>query len=428
MRKIILSATILLIIHFNGFSQYQNVKLPIPKKAEYFYSQVEPSIYINPNNTNEIIAGSVMNDYYYSKDGGQTWKSKSIKSKVSGVNGDPCMLIDTEGNYYYFHLSNIDGVSLIGGMVCQRSKTIKGRFKKEGHTLVNGKFHDKQWVALNPKNNHIYMTWTQFDAYDSKYTLKRSNILFSKSIDNGMTWSDPTDISRFSGDCQDNDLTAEGAVPAVGPNGEIYVSWARDSKIYFNYSLDEGLTWLAEELEITNQEAGWVLDIPGIYRCNGLPITSCDISESKYKGTIYVNWGDQRNGESDTDIWLKKSKDGGKTWSNDIKVNGDDSKHHQFLSWMTIDQTNGNIYVVYYDRRNNNDLNTEVYLSVSINGGESFKDYKISESAFKPNPKVFFGDYTNISVHNGVIRPIWTRLDNYKISLYTALINQKYLD
>lgn len=426
MKKI--SLLLLLSICSIAFSQFKNVKLPLPKKAKYYYSQVEPSIFINPNNTNEIIAGSVMNDYYYSTDGGQTWRSKSIKSRKNGVNGDPCMLIDTQGNYYYFHLSNIKGQHLVGGMVCERSKTIKGRFNKEGHTLINGKYHDKQWVALNPKNNHIYMTWTQFDDYDSKDTNKRSNILFSKSSDNGMTWSYPIDISKFSGDCQDNDLTAEGAVPTVGPNGEIYVVWSRDSKIYFNYSLDEGKTWLDEEVEIAIQKKGWVLDIPGIYRCNGLPITICDISNSKYKGTVYVNWGDQRNGEDDTDIWLKKSTDGGKTWSKDIKVNQDDSKHHQFLSWMTIDQTNGNLYVIYYDRRNRNDTHTEVYLSVSKNGGETFKDYKISQSAFKPNHKVFFGDYTNISVHNGVIRPIWTSLNDFKISLYTALIHQKDLD
>ena len=83
----------------SSFGQFENVLLPIPKKATYPYSQVEPSIFINPKNTNEIIAGSVMNDYYYSKDVGATWKSKSIKSKW-GVNGDPCMLIDTLGRYY----------------------------------------------------------------------------------------------------------------------------------------------------------------------------------------------------------------------------------------------------------------------------------------------------------------------------------------
>ena len=98
----------------------------------------------------------------------------------------------------------------------------------------------------------------------------------------------------------------------MGLNGEIYVLWARDSKLYFNYSLDEGLTWLEEEIEVSAQEMGWVLDIPGIYRCNGLPVTAYDNSTSKYRGTLYANWGDQRNGVDDTDIWLKKSKDGGK--------------------------------------------------------------------------------------------------------------------
>ncbi len=415
------------ILNVMGLAQFENVKLPKPKKATYYYSQVEPSIYINPNNTNEVIAGSVMNDYYYSNDGGKTWKSKSIKSKKNGVNGDPCLLIDTEGNYYYFHLSNIDGQHLIGGMVCERSKTIKGRFCKEGHTIVNGKFHDKEWVALNPKNNHIYMTWTQFDAYDSKDPKDRSVILFSKSTNQGMTWSNPKVISKFSGDCQDNDLTAEGAVPTVGPDGEIYVAWARESKIWFNKSFDEGETWLAEEIEIANQEEGWVIDIPGIYRCNGLPVTACDISNSKFKGTVYVNWGDQRNGLDDTDIWIKKSSDGGKTWSKDIKVNQDDSKHHQFLSWMTIDQTNGFVYVVYYDRRNYTDNHTDVYLSVSKDGCETFVDYQISTKSFLPNKKMFFGDYTNISVHNGVVRPIWTTLNGTKIELFTALINQTQL-
>ena len=87
-----------LLIFISGSAQFTNIKLPIPKKATYFYSQVEPSIYINPNNVNEVIAESVLSDYYYSKDGGKNWVSKSIKSKKNGVHGDPCMLIDYKGN------------------------------------------------------------------------------------------------------------------------------------------------------------------------------------------------------------------------------------------------------------------------------------------------------------------------------------------
>lgn len=418
---------LILSLCFTVKAQFINVQLPLPKKAEYFYSQVEPSIYINPKNTNEVIAGSVMNDYYYSNDGGVTWKSKSIKSKW-GVNGDPCMLIDTLGRYYYFHLSNINGEPLIGGMVCQRSDVLKGKFKKEGHTINNGKFHDKQWVALNRATNEIYMTWTQFDKYDSKNPEDVSHILFSKTNDGGITWSLPVQLSTFPGDCMDDDKTAEGAVPAVGPNGEIYVAWSRNDSIWFNVSFDNGDSWLEQEKFIVTQPVGWVIDIPGIFRCNGLPVTTCDLSKSKYNGTIYVNWADQRNGTDDTDIWLIKSKDKGTTWSEPVRVNTDDSKRHQFLTWMTIDQTNGYLYFVFYDRREQEKTNTDVYLAYSKDGGETFKNVKISESSFKPNSKIFFGDYTNISVHNGVIRPIWTRLHNNAITLHTALVHQKDLD
>lgn len=419
--------TFICLLSISGFSQFENVQLPKPKKAKYPYSQVEPSIYVNPKNTNEVIAGTVMNDYYYSKDGGKTWKSKSIKSKY-GVNGDPCMLIDTLERYYYFHLSNKGGEVLKYGMVSQYSKKLKGKFKFQGHTLDNGKFHDKEWVDINRANNHIYMTWTQFDAYDSDKPEDKSRILFAKTYDGGLSWSFPKVISSTSGDCKDNDETAEGAVPAVGPKGELYVAWARNDSIFFNASFDEGESWMPKEQHIANQAEGWVIDIPGIYRCNGLPVTRCDRSGKDYDGTIYVNWADQRNGKDNTDIWLIRSNDKGKTWSSPTRVNNDSSNHHQFLSWMEVDQATGYLYFVFYDRRNHDDRKTDVYLAVSKDGGETFANYKISESPFSPNPKMFFGDYTNISVHNGVIRPIWTRLHKGKISVHTALIHQKQLD
>lgn len=424
MKKIIL---ILFLVSFTVISQVQNVKLPLPKNATYFYSQVEPSIFINPNDTNKVIAGSVMNDYYYSKDGGRSWKSKSIYSKY-GVNGDPCVLIDKNGYYYYFHLSNINGERLVGGMVCQRSKRLKGKFRQDSHTIINGKFHDKEWAVINPNSNEIYLTWTQFDGYNSSDPRDRSNIVFSKSSDYGKTWSSLKTISKYSGDCLDDDLTAEGAVPAIGPGGEIYTAWARNSKLWFNRSFDNGETWLSEEKEIAIQNEGWVLKIPGIYRCNGLPITVCDLSESKYNGRVYVNWTDQRNGTNDTDVFIKYSDDKGINWSGVKKVNTDTLPAHQFLSWLTIDETTGYLYCVFYDRRGETGNKTNIVLAVSKDGGDSFNNYRINTKTFNPNSKIFFGDYINISVVNGMIRPIWMSLDDIKIELFTAILNQSQLD
>lgn len=88
-----------------------------------------------------------------------------------------------------------------------------------------------------------------------------------------------------------------------------------------------------------------------VFRANGLPITYCDHSGRPYNGTIYINWSDQRNGPSDTDIWLVKSTDGGATWSQPARVNNDPPGKQQFFTWMTIDQVTGYLWFVFYDRR-----------------------------------------------------------------------------
>lgn len=391
----------------------QNVKISTNGKF------CEPSIKINPKNTNNIVAGSVLNSYHYSNDGGKTWQTNTLKSPF-GVYGDPVIDVDTFGYFYFTHLSNTPGGSWIDRIVCQKSED-QGKTWNDGSFVgLNGtRAQDKQWTVVNRQNNEIYMTWTEFDKYGSKATKDSSRILFAKSKDQGKNWSKPTKINIRSGDCLDGDKTTEGATPSVGPNGEIYVAWTGPNGIVFNKSLDGGRTWAEKEILIDSMPGGWDFKIPGLYRANGLPIIKCDLSKGNEHGTLYVNWADQRNG--DTDIWLSKSKDGGRTWSKAVKVNDDNTNRHQFFTWMDIDQANGHLYFVFYDRRAYSNKNTDVYLAQSIDGGNTFKNIKISEKPFKPNTKIFFGDYNNISVHNNVIRPIWTRLDGKKLSIWTNI-------
>jgi hypothetical protein len=156
-----------------------------------------------------------------------------------------------------------------------------------------------------------------------------------------------------------------------------------------------------------------------------LPILICDQSNSPYRGTLYLNWADQRNGSNDTDIWLMKSTDQGENWSEPIRVNQDKPGKHQFFTWITIDQTNGNLHFVYLDRRKYANNKTDVIWCTSKDGGRTFQEKCISEKPFLPTKSVFYGDYLNIAAHNGVIRPIWPRMDKGKMTLWTALINEK---
>ena len=404
---------------------FKNVQIP-PVDANYEYNECEPSIAINPKNKDFIAAGSILQGYHYSKDGGKTWTSKKLKSKF-GVFGDPVLTFDQTGRLYYFHLSSTPRTHL-GQIVCQATDRIEGSFAIESATKQIGtKVQDKHWVVVNPKTNVIYMTWTQFDAYDSPNPKDSSFIMFSKSTNRGISWSEPKRISKFGGDCMDGDLTVEGAVPALGLNGEIYVTWAGPKGLVFQKSIDDGKTWLKEEKFIEYQPEGWDIKVPGFYRANGLPFLVSDMSNGPNKGTLYLNWSDQRNGNDNTDVWLMKSADGGETWSKPIKVNQDKNRSHQFFTNIAVDQTNGNLHFVYYDRSKykSNDLQTDVVWCMSSDGGITFKQQTISEKAFIPNETDFFGDYLGIAAHDNRVRPIWPRMDNRKISLWTALIDLK---
>ena len=142
---------------------------------------------------------------------------------------------------------------------------------------------DKEWLAVDhtqsPYRGTIYATWTEFDNYGSSNPSDSSRIKFSKSIDQGITWSNAITISDRSGDCIDSDNTDEGAVPSVGPNGEIYVAWAGPLGLMFDKSTNGGQTWRTDSF-VSSMPGGWDYNVSGIYRCNGLPITMCDIGNS----------------------------------------------------------------------------------------------------------------------------------------------------
>lgn len=407
-------------------SRYRNVL--ISKES----SPNEPSIFINPNNTYHIVAASNMDAYYYTFDGGETWTKGTLISSTYGVWGDPCIVMDTKGNFYYFHIVNSGGY-WFDRIVCQKSTNGGVSWSNPGTFTGHNPPHiqDKEWAAIDmtdsPYRDNIYVAWTQCGQPDS------SHILYSRSTDGGESWNDFMRLNKIAGDnCYNVPSTVLGAAPCVGTNGNVYVCWSSANGIILDKSIDGGVTWLDEDILVNPQPKGFRFEVPGVYRCFGFSSMACDQSNSKYNGTLYICWADQRNGKADTDIWLAKSTDGGLTWSDAKRINDDSPGKHQFFPWLTVDQKTGYIYIVFYDRRNYNDPQTDVYLARSADGGETFTNERISESPFTPNQHTFMGDYINISAHDGKIRPIWTRMDtniDYEhnsgvLSVWTAIINE----
>ena len=404
------------------FAQYPNIQVSDVGS----YDPEEVTIAINPTNPLNLAAGANIDYHYYSFDGGLTWTETRLTSSL-GVWGDPCVVFDAEGNLYFGHLSNPPSKVgyWIDRIVVQRS-TDGGKTWDAGTGVgfTSPKNQDKEWLAVDLTNslyrNRKYMAWTEFDQYGSSIPSDSSRILFSYA--NEVQWADPIRISDKGGDCLDDDNTVEGAVPAVGLDGEVYISWSSPLGILFDKSLDGGVRF-GNDIFVTDQPGGWAFEVPGISRCNGFPVTACDISDSPYRGAIYIMWSDQRNGTDDTDVFLIKSNDGGETWGETKQVNDGDSGRHQFFPWMTVDPKTGIIYIVFYDRRNTTGNATEVWVAKSTDGGETFKNFKVSQSSFDPTANIFFGDYTNIAAYNGMVYPIWMRMDGNKLSVWTAIIS-----
>jgi hypothetical protein len=403
------------------FAQYPNIRVSSPGSTD----PEEVSIAINPVNPQVLAAGANIKYFYYSTNGGMNWTQKLMSSSL-GVWGDPCLIFDGLGYLYFGHLSNPISGYWIDRIVIQRS-TDNGLTWNDGAGVgyTYPKNQDKEWLAVDMTTpqykNFLYTSWTEFDNYGSSNSSDSSRILFSRSTDHGLSWSVPKRVSDKGGNCIDSDLTVEGAVPAVGPEGQIYIAWSGPLGIMFDKSVDGGITWGTDKF-VTLHPGGWDFDVPGIYRANGLPVTVCDTSWSSTRGNVYVLWGDQRYGTDNSDVFIIKSTNQGQTWGPVIKVNNDNTTRHQFFPWVTIDQTTGFLYAVFYDRRNTSGTTTDVYAAKSTDGGETWDNFKISETPFTPSASIFFGDYTNIAAYNKKIYPIWMRLDNTTLSVWSTII------
>lgn len=411
-------------------AQFKNVLLDSSKSKSGRYP-MEPTIAINHKNQDNLVAGSAIDNVYYTSDGGKSWQKSRLRSP-HGVWGDPVVISDYSGDFYFLHLSDPTGKNwqsdeILDRIVIQKSKDGGTNWDAgESIGLNPPKDQDKEWAVADRKGN-LYVSWTQFDQYASKDPGCRSSILFSKSP-NGSRWSKPVVLSQLPGNCLDDDDTTSGAVPAVTNDGKVFVAWSNGGNIYLDRSFNGGDTWLMNDILITEQVGGWKMDIPGLGRANGLPVLVCDNSKGQFSGALYLVWADQRNGEDDTDIWFTRSFNFGDNWTQPIRINNDEPGRHQFFPWMTVDPTTGYIYVLYYDRRNYEDTQTDVYMAYSTDNGNTFKNVKISETPFTPRPDVFFGDYTNIAASKKKIALIWTRMDNGKTSIWTSIFKHDDLE
>ena len=388
----------------------------------------EPAIAINPANPQQlVVAWQVNASAAWSADGGQTWTTaQGTAPKDYRVSGDVSVTYDAFGhallcyiafdklgtNNYWAHNATRNGIFV------RRSLDGGNTWEADASTVIahdstpDIPFEDKPWIVADPdreRGGNIYVGWTQF-------TLSETNLLFSRSTDDGKTWSRPIKLNSNPGLPRDDNGALEGFHGVVGPDGRLYTIWDDRDGIMMAVSSDGGKRF-SKDRPIIDAGPGY-FGITGVARSNGFPQIGIDPrlpsprargkhhrDEKDPGGNLYVAWSDYTNG--DVDAFVASSADGGRTWSTPVRVNSDPIHNgaDQFFEWMAVDPTSGTINLVFYDRRPDNQQ-TRVTLARSIDGGKKFTNYMWDNEAFEAEGD-FLGDYLAITAFGDKAFAAW---------------------
>ena len=382
----------------------------------------EVSVAINPTHPNHVIAvllqsgapgePRVSNHAYVSHDGGRSWTGAAAANAEGRAQGDDAVTFGADGTAYHSFIS-FDGIRAArpdrawSGIFVRTSRDgahWQAPVAVVDHVNTAVPFEDKPWVGVDrssdsPHRGNVYVAWTRFDVYGSKDPAHRSHIMVSRSRDKGRSFSVPLEISDQTGDAVDSDGTLEGVVPVVGPAGDVYVAWAGQKGITVDKSTDGGWTFGKDRL-VTSLTAGWDLPVAGLERHNGMPVAAVDGGSGPRRGTVYLNFLDERDGN--LDVFVTSSTDGGQTWSLPVRVNEPDRGSAQLLTWMAVDPSDGSLNVIYHDRAGLTGTMTGVTLARSLDGGKTFRSHRLPVVPFDCCARSgFFGDYNGIDAFGG---------------------------
>src|SRR5215472_4211653 len=386
----------------------------------------EPSIAVNPNNTDQVVAAFQPATIEYSSDGGQTFGTAELPP-VEGwrSGGDVSVAFDNRSRVYLatLHFEKLGSASYWAhgagknGIFVRRSLDGGKTWEREAATVkaFQGKEPDIQWEDMprvftdaqphSPYAGNVYVGWIEWQ-------LDKSVILFARSTDSGRTFSAPIRISTHAGLPRDDNGGLVGFVGVVGADGTIYASWNDGATITFTTSKDGGKTFAPSRsvVDVAPPYFGGAGGIPGVARAMGFPQIGVDVREGKQSGALYLAWSDYSNG--DIDVFCVSSKDHGRTWSKPVRVNSDPVHDgiDQFFQWMAVDPVTGDVYAQFYDRRDDSaNRKTGFTIARSTDGGKTFANYAWEDKPFEATRQpAFLGDYTWLAVYNGKVYGIWT--------------------
>ncbi|WP_157886731.1 T9SS type A sorting domain-containing protein [Hymenobacter sp. PAMC 26628] len=400
--------------------------------------QAEVHISIDKSSPCNLIASAnnnpYMQGYYYSHDGGQTWQGNDNLPNSGQSAGDPSTAYDAAGNAYLATMTRVQD-----GFFVQSSTD-------KGNTWTNqvrgssspASYFDKEMIAADntpssPYANSLYTAWNE----DYSGTIQ-----FNRSTNRGQSFSTPLVLATTNGN-------ALGANVQTGPNGEVYVCWANyppttpgnpvpANSIGFVRSTNGGASFTPSAIAFNI--AGMAVHenqpdpVFGGSRVNDLPAMAVD-KGSTHRGRIYIVHNAKENGTGKSVVLVRYSDNQGASWSTPVTASIPTGRQN-WMPWIAVDDSNGDVSVVYYSFDTSSGYATNTYVAYSRDGGASFNNLKVSDvshttAPIESSPSKFAagyaGDYIGITAYGSKVYPTWMDNRSGTWQLYTSPVSYDFI-
>ncbi|MGI8408235.1 MAG: sialidase family protein [Actinomycetota bacterium] len=359
-----------------------------------------PSIVQNPVNPENLVASDRVDSplfscaLHISKDGGSTW-SQTPLPVPEGEEAKcyaPDVAFSTDGTLYLSFVT-LKGLGNVPNAVWIISSRDGGLTLSEPSQAFGPLAFQVRLTSSPSEPDHLQLTWLQAEVTATFSFPETGNpIMWATSEDGGATWSTPTQVNddvRERVVAPSHEVLSDGRVLVLfldlgedrldyegahgGQGGPPYDGyWS----LILARSEDDGRTWresVVDDRVVPTER--FVVFIP----------PSPSLAADPDSEHVYVAFQEGSNNDPDVKLW--RSDDGGRTFSDPVRVN-DTPQGDGTSQYLPEVQTapGGRLDVVYLDRRADpNDVMTEVSLQSSFDNGDSFsRRILLTDRAFDP--------------------------------------------
>jgi BNR repeat-like domain len=349
-----------------------------------------PSLAANPRRPDNVVLTHRLDRTEFSSfvewsdDGGRSWRQTALPLPA-GIDRPfaPDAAFAPDGTLYVSYVNLVGNGNVPDNLWVARS-TDGGR-SLSAPVRVAGELAFQGRIAAGTDGS-VYVTWLQAREVGLFKMPRTPNpIVAARSTDGARTFSGPVVVS---------DLPRQrvaAASPVVDRDGRLVVLYEDFKSDRRDFEFLEGPP--AEEpfaLVLTVSTDGGRTFSPGRELETGVVATRRFLVflpefpslAAGRDGSLVVAWADGRSG--DEDVLLRRSVDGGRTWTDAVKVNdnrlGDGTD--QYLPRVAV-APSGRIDVLFLDRRRDRkNVFADAFLAVSENGGRSFENLRVSSKSF----------------------------------------------